>query len=328
MSYRTLDLPVPWSDTFDVLDSSKIQSLMDCPRGFFISYILGLKSEIPNVHLLFGSAMHEGLERMAIALRDRGQYDVDSVTDSIDGFLDTWQAGLPPQTGFLTLDPGSKAKNPGRAEQVLADYARFWKGDNFEVLFTEVAGTAPISPTRLLHFKMDTIFRDKQGVWSLEHKTTGRLSKQWEEQWRIKFQIACYTHALYCWFADEAMGVKINGIVLRTNDWEFLRIPIQLTPEQLQAWVWEANHWVDYLDWNMAELAKCKSTHPVLSAFPRNSESCSKFGCRYPEICGYNCNPLGLIENGPPAGYKIEHWDPRDREKTAKKVVHLTIPNP
>jgi CRISPR/Cas system-associated exonuclease Cas4 (RecB family) len=55
-------------ETWQVLDATKLQTYMRCPRKFFFNYVLGWKSEIPSNHLVFGSAWHMAME----VLLDKG----------------------------------------------------------------------------------------------------------------------------------------------------------------------------------------------------------------------------------------------------------------
>ena len=94
----------------------------------------------------------------------------------------------------------------------------------------------------------------------------------------------------------------------------------------MQAWFWNVNHWFDMIQWEFERLGQCKESDPVMMCFPMNTENCTKyFGCAYHEMCRRWANPLQHIEE-PPWGMKIEHWNPADEEKSAKKVFHLAKP--
>lgn len=310
---KELDLPVQYHSTFEIYDSSKIQAFMDCPRKFFFRYIMGWESEEPNIHLVFGSAWHEAMEHLL-----QNGYDNDNVLLAYGKFLDTYKEEYPVELGQ------SDSKTPENALQALGEYAGLWKGkDKFKVLHTEVAGTVPIDEDQVIYWKTDSIIEDKDGYWSLEHKTTGRKTGAWLSKWPSKIQTGTYTHVLNVMFGmDRVQGVKINGAILRKSTNEFLRIPVRLSNKQMQQWMWEVRHWLAQIEWNFIELSKCKKEDDVLTAFPRNGESCSKFGCPHPELCNLMTNPLQRQEN-PPLGYKKSFWNPAEREKKVKKVAHL-----
>lgn len=317
--FSELSLPVPYHDTFDVLDSSKIQAFQDCPRGFFLRYILGLEPTEPNIHLVFGSAWHEAMEY----LLNNGLSN-ESVLEAFQLFQEVYYEAYPRDL----IDLGHGPKTPENALEALVQYAEKFKHEVIETLYTEVAGTVPIDQDRVIHFKLDSVIRDEEGfIWSMEHKTTGRKSQAWMDKWSLKTQVGTYSHALFMLYGlNEVRGVKINGAVLRKKSNEFIRIPVRKSKKMMQAWLWETKYWLDQIAWNMIELSKSSPSEDVLMAFPRNTESCCKFGCRYPGICPVMENPLQLQDDNGEIdliGYRKNFWDPRDREEEAKVVAHL-----
>jgi hypothetical protein len=322
MDYKNLDLPVPYHPTFDVIDSTKIKTFLTSPRRYFYEYILGLRSEEPNVHLIFGSAWHKAME---VFSNNVGRYLDDEVMEqACDAFTERYREDYPdPLTDF---DNGNKTL--ANAVSALVQYAATWKRDDFEVLWTEIAGTVPVSPERVLHFKMDTVFRDKEGdVWSLEHKTASRRMQTWETAWGTSPQVWTYTHALRAWLGKEAKGVKINGAIIRDKSCDFVRIPVRKSNDMMQVGLEFMNHVLDQIDWNMLRLAEDKADARTMYSFPCNADNChGKFGmaCPFHDFCNLEPNPIRRFhERGCPSGMRIEHWDPRRGEETAKKVIHL-----
>lgn len=317
MEVKKLNLPNPvkYHPTHDVNDSSKIQAFQDCPRGFFFRYVMGLKKDEPNVHLTFGSAWHEAMEH--IMWNGLGK---DSLMDAYTKFEEIYMEDFPDAMAH------DRKKNPENALRALATYAKTYRGyDTFDVLFTEIAGTVPVRQDRVIHTKVDTIIEDNDGIWSLEHKTTGRNSKSFRTKWNIKIQVGTYTHLVHALasahFPNKTIqGVKINGAVIRTNDEEFLRIPVRKSSNNLQQFLWEVNHWIDQIEWNFKQLAECSREDDVMTCFPKNAESCSKFGCKYPGMCEAWDNPLKHL-NQPPPGYTVEFWDPRKRNEEEASYV-------
>jgi len=186
--------------------------------------------------------------------------------------------------------------------------------DEFEVLYTEIAGTVPLTEDRKLHFRQDAICKGKHtyGYFSLEHKTTGSsISRSWTQQWPLKTQVGCYTHVLYCLFpSEEVYGVRINGAGFLKTKFSFERIPIAKTKNSMQVWLWNTLFWLDQIQWNMELLNECKESDEVMMAFPMNTESCSKyFGCPYHDFCLAWHNPLKNCDEVP-MGMKQEYWDP------------------
>ncbi|MBW8034171.1 MAG: PD-(D/E)XK nuclease family protein [Planctomycetes bacterium] len=298
--------------TFGVVDASKLKKLMSCPRDFFYTHVLGWQMEGFNINFAFGSAWHSGQE----VIQSKGS-TAEVVQEAYEAFILKLQqdTGLP----LENLTQIHVSKNPETALKGLAEYAAIWKDDPKETMYVEIAGTAPISDDRIFHVKLDTIKRRKNTgkIFSLEHKTTTRFSDSWQEKWQYDFQVGAYDHFLKCLFEpSEVEGVVINGAVFNKNKRQFPRFPIIITPEMWEMWIYEANHWWNYLEMNMRHLYETSPSDRVMVAFPRNSESCSKFGCNHPQLCTMKANPLQRMDT-PPFGYCKKFWDPREREKGA-----------
>lgn len=300
------------------LDSSKIQMLMDCPRGFFFQHILGWEQREPNVHLVFGSAWHEAMRHVL----EHGT-DKKSIRGGYQIFKEIFEKDF-------SNDPFTEehySKNPGNALQGLADYAATFPVDPSNTIYTEIAGAAPIREDRQIHFKMDAIRKHPEShqeagkYYALEHKTTSRKTQSWQEKWNYKFQVGTYLHALNAWLGDRDKldGLTIGGSIFRKNDTEHLRIPIRKDGEQMLEWLWTANYWWDYYEEQMRKLTReVTPDDPFMVAFPRNTESCGKFGCKFPGICPGRSNPCRQVN--PPPGYDVEYWDPT-RESSEKGVT-------
>ena len=292
--------------TWDIYDSSKIQEFQTCPRKYFFRYILGWDSEYPNNHLIFGSAIHLAMEHLLL-----NHYSDDSISEAFDLFLNYYRATFNEETDEL-FNP----KIPSKVLPLLVEYCETYKRDfdEFDVLYTEVAGTVPLTDDRVMHLRQDAICKKKNGqIFSLEHKTLGRTpSRQWTEQWDLKTQIGTYTHVLYCLFPQEdVFGVVINALgILKTKN-SFLRHPIRKTEEMMGVWLWNTLYWLDLIHWNTSLLMNdCSEEDAVLTAFPMNTESCTKyFGCPYKDFCSTWVNPLRHCDE-PPIGFKEVWWNP------------------
>lgn len=315
MQIKDLDLPVPYHPTFDIHDPSKVQSFTDCPRGYFFSYVLGWRRDESNIHLVFGSAWHEAMEHLYNNGLNMKEVDI-----AFQKFLEIYREGFPNDI----TDKERAPKNPEHVLKGLVKYVTEYRSydKDIEVLYTEVAGTVPIREDRLIHTKTDVVLRDVDGIWSHEHKTTGRNSEPWRNKWELILQVGTYAHLLNASFPNEHVeGVKINGAVFtKSRGVEFMRIPVRKTPLDMQQYLWEINHWMDQIEWNFIELSKCSPDDDVMTAFPKNAQSCSKFGCKYPGLCSAWQNPLKRCSQ-PPPGYKVEWWDPRRENEEKSNFV-------
>jgi hypothetical protein len=306
--------------TWTILDATKIQQAMTCPRQYFYRYILGWTPDIPNIHLAFGKAWHDAMETMLL----KG-YEVDGIVAATQAFTESFSKSYP--TGNTDL---TSAKSTANIPLALTAYAMHYKADRFPgtslVKYTEIAGTVPINEGRVLHFKLDSLIQDEHGRFgALEHKTASRFDRNWQDQWSLSFQVFTYLHVLYCLYeAEQVSGVTINGTAFTKKDVEFLRIPIRKNIDMLEAWMYEANHWVDLIEDYTQQLQEENGpSNRIMSTFPKNTTACSKyFGCPFIGMCASWANPLAHCHNGPPPGFKEEWWDPSDTSE-AKKVFEL-----
>jgi len=311
-----LDLPVPAplvsSPTWEIVDSTKLSTLRECPRKYFYEYVLGWRSETPNLHFIFGSAWHAAMEHYYQNL------PVTSIVinEAFERFLSVYR-----EVYSEFYDAANAPKNPETALLCLMAYANYYPVENFEVLYTEVAGSVPVDEATLLHFKIDTIVRGPEGIYSLEHKTTGFESNTWQKQWLLSPQMSAYAHALYCHYGDEVYGVKVNGAIFRKSKGPgFIRVPVRKTAEQLSVWLYTTQYYLRMLKWYHDQLASASDDDEVLCAFPMNEHSCTGFGvCFYHSYCNAWPNPLRRCAS-PPMGMVTEHWNPRAAQDTANYV--------
>ena len=295
---------IPRDKTWDIQDASKTQCYLECPRKYFYNYVLGWQSDSPNNHLVFGSAWHEAMEHLLL-----NGYDQNSILGAYDLFLEYYRNVFPESTDELF-----GAKTPERALHALIEYAQKYHNDlgDFDVLYTEVAGSVPLTEDRVLHFRQDAICKGSQGYFSLEHKTAGSsISRAWMQQWPLSIQVGTYTHVLYCLYPEsEVYGVRINGVGFLKTKFSMERVPVKKTRESMQSWMWNTLYWLDSIQWDFQRLEMCKESDPLMMAFPMNPTNCSKyFGCPYHDFCTAWANPLQHLDEVP-MGMKVEYWNP------------------
>lgn len=321
--------------TWNILDSTKLQDYMTCPRMYFYRYILGWRPDYPQIDLVFGSAWHKA---MAVLL-EQG-YSNEVLNLAISAFEEEYRKTFPNAYDDEIYAP----KMPSNAIRGLLQYIITYNQDKFEVLAVEVAGTVAISDTQSLHYRIDGIVRDLDGkVYILEHKTGSNPGAQWQNQWALKVQIGTYAHVLYCTYpSGEIAGVHVNGFfphnppMLKLNremragakDNEFLRMKIWMPPSRMRVWLHTVNHYAERLALDtevIKEIPEVLEQAPMLKEFVMNTESCSKYrGCPYRDFCATWSNPLHHCDT-PPIGFITEFWDPRDSEKEAKTINNIPL---
>ena len=321
-----MDIP----ETANILDSSKIQTYMRCPRRFLFQYILGWQPEAPSVDLVFGSAWHEGMEALIA-----GNYTPDAVIKATNAFTEYYQSHFGPE-----WEDVNRPKNLSNGLRGLILYADHYRREDqdLELLYSEVAGSVLFGEDPL-YFKMDSVVKcPKRGIIAFERKTAGRLDSRWANQWRLKFQVSLYTYALYCLYGDEHLyGLILDGFsphdpprlkkdgtpYANSRDCEFLRIPARRSPETLDAWVIQCSLLLSEIHQDLDLLSTASPDDQHLYCFEQRTESCGDFrGCPFLDFCSTGKNPLRWAE--PPSGMIINHWDPRDITKNSKETVSLT----
>ena len=308
------DYPIPEHPTWFKVDSTKLQSTMDCWRMYMYEYIFGWRSSRPNNHLVFGDAWHAAMEHLLI----HGYSDLE-VIRAYDKFLKKYRLEFSEDT-----DSEFAPKTPHNALNALSKYVEHYKSDmeKYKVLYTETSGVVSLAEDIQMYFKIDSILEDNDKmIFSLEHKTGSMLSDKWKERFSLSTQVGTYTHVMYCMYPPERVkGVKINGAFFyKSKPPAFERVPVWKTKNQMQVWLYNTMWWIDELKHNMELLKEQTEDQQVLECFPMNTESCTKyFGCPYLDFCTAWPNPLQHYGE-PPLGFKEDFWDP-ERETTHKFV--------
>ncbi len=220
-------------------------------------------------------------------------------------------------------------KDPGNALKALVQYGDAqWRQDKkqMKVLFTEVGGVVPISNEHSVYFKIDVICESEDGIFCIDHKTTGSDRKSWYAQFDLSMQFGTYIHALFCVFDEsrhnDIFGLIVNGAILRKKGNLLPRIHVSKTPEQLSQYLWNTTHLMDQLQWNYNRLAEATPDTDVLQAFPLNECSCSNWGrlCEFHPFCTSWVNPLKRCREVQP-GFIRKFWDPREQNENANYLV-------
>jgi hypothetical protein len=301
--------------SWDIKDASKLQTYLECPRSYFYQYILGWRLEAPNIHLEFGKAWHLAMEHLLLE-----GYSIGSIAQAYILFQEHYRKFFPE-----VMDLSNSPKDPANAMRALVQYAQTYEKDNFKTMYTEIAGTVPLTDKHILHFRMDSILQREDGLYqSLEHKTGSQLSRQWTDQWSLSMQTGVYNHVLCCLFPPEQVyGVEINGVFFQKGENKFQRVPARRTPAMMEAWYWETIDLMNTIQDEHNRLNECKEGDSVLKAFPRNPTNCTKyFGCPYHDFCMAWSNPLQRIDEVP-YGFITRYWNPADEESTAKQIFRL-----
>lgn len=309
--------PIKFRESFNDLDSSKLQTFIECPRLYFYEHLLGWKTKAPSNHLIFGSAVHEAMEHLYI-----NGFGANEISTAYDKFITYYRQTFPESTDELFTP-----KTPDRFILMLIEYVQHYADDfrKYAVVYTEVTGKVNVTEDVTMIFKIDAILRDlTTGHYkTLEHKTLqGYFSAMWDAGWQLGIQAGTYTHALYSLYApDEVDGVLINGLGFKKTKaplFDFHRVPIYKTPYQMQIWLNTVTYWIERLQDDFAKLQQTTASDSAMKAFGLNPKSCTNWGrvCAYHDFCTCWPNPLQRCHTIP-MGFKEEFWMPLEVEHSS-----------
>lgn len=305
--------------THSILDSSKLQTYMDCRRKFFFAYVLGWRGTKRDVNLIFGEAWHRAMEAILLGL---------SVEEAYALFFSYYREnmGLGPYDDF-------SPKIPSKALLALEGYQKRWN-DSWKVKHTEVRGIVPIMmrPWRIdLTLRIDAVVEEDDQIIIIDHKTSTRKSVVWEAQFGLSVQANLYLHAAIShWGFDKVSRMIINGAFFykRKNDpYDFYRVSLRRSPRNLEQWLMTVRSYIVSLVKDMNNLTKCSATDSSMmvlnpdniyvEVFRQNPKSCTLYNrvCEYHDLCKAWSNPLTICAQGEiPSGLKVERWDPKIRD--------------
>lgn len=305
----------------DIHDSTKTQAFMDCPRKYFLEFILGLRPQRSSVHLDFGSAFHAALDVMS---HNWGKDKEMLLAVCQHVFMEEYRKGQPPE-----FDEENAPKSPEFAAKGLAAYYDNYNNSDMreEVLYTEVAGVVPLDKGMDLWFKLDRAYIDPvtEKVKVRDYKTGSRLSSSWISQWDLSFQIGAYSyagHALVGADPSKFGGFEVRGIFFyksesaqrRYRQIEFQDVPAYRSLDELEHWLHRARLIYQQIEDNKEALKKEDPNAPYMNTFQMHPTNCTKYGlCPFHSICKSGVNPYREfgIKGSTPLGFRRDYWDPR-----------------
>jgi len=314
--------PIAEHPTWAIRDSSKLDVYLECPRKYFFEHILGWRIDKPAHDLYFGESWHKAREHQLI-------HGYGDVKGAYLAFIKHYRKEFDQETDELY-----QPKDPMAVGEALLKFANERGSDlvENELIQTETSGSVPVDEDRILYYRMDSVLRRKEDgkVFSWDHKSAKKFSRQWSEKFYLSIQNGTYTHCLYCMYPiEDVIGVEFCGTCFEFlkrgsanrgpgYHINFQRVPAFKSPDQMNVWLWNVNQYLDDIDRDENRLSHCKEGDQVLMAFQQNPTSCTNYwGCVYHDYCMSWSNPLQRCDQ-PPLGFKIEFWDPSTMETTNK----------
>ena len=245
----TLDVLQP-NETWDIIDSSKLSTFMECPRKYFFNHVLGWRSSFPNNHLVFGSAWHLAMEHLM-----RNKYSDQALEEAKQLFMYSYRQELPAE-----FDADYRPKDPANALATIDDYhEKYYKLDTtqYDILHTEVGGTVLIGDNMPITFRLDAILYDKnrEVFIDLDHKTSQRKMSNWKELFSMSPQMILYLHVMNCLYGGET---KLPPEIMIRHSFFYKSKPTELevseiskSEEQMEGLISSLQVWYESVKTNM-----------------------------------------------------------------------------
>lgn len=265
-------------------DSTSLGALKLCPRLYQYSILQGFEPRETNVHLTFGLAFHAALETYDKA-KARGTEHSEAMRSAVRRALkDTWNEKL--RRPWLSDD---KNKNRGTLLRTVVWYLDHFESDPLETLvlasgqpavelsFRIPTGIAASTGEELvLCGHLDKIARMGERNYILDRKTTKwSLGDRYFQQFSPHNQFTLYTLAGGVAYQIPLDGLICDAAQVGVTFSRFERKMIPRTPEQLDEWLVDFEHWT-----------KVAEGYAKEGYWPMNDKSCDHFGgCAFREIC-------------------------------------------
>jgi hypothetical protein len=284
------------------IDNSSMEVFNTCPRAAFYSKIVGrTKKESPA--LVYGSAIHEGLEYYYKNGRSKDSWEADMLTAALGVFedkaqdfhLDEWRTAdmlchalqkyvrkyAKEEVKPLQLDTGPAVEI--RFSQPLG-VVEFGSRVPVELLDNADEHTDDVAKVDNVHVywigKIDVIVEDSGGLFVMDHKTTQRVGNEFWNDFYLSNQMLGYAWATQKFLGEPVKGLILNAIIGRRptktgTSLDFQRQKYWYTQEQISNWEINALALVsDFLG----------DVHR--DYFPMKTAWCTKFGkCQYHDVC-------------------------------------------
>ena len=324
--------------SYELFDNTRVSDFKRCARYFYFRHRRHwVRSGPPSLPLGFGSAWHEAQDALWRGVNaGKGRKEV--LEEAHHAFNAKWiESGLPADVD-IALAKELSPRTPMVASEML--YAYYDKRERqikeWELVEVERPFAVPLRADRPNLFyigRMDKIVRPSASrMRTIEHKTTtaSKLSHDKEpkirgiylESYSPNSQVDGYLFALTMLYGDLAthFDVWVDAALVNAKGEDFQWVPVERQRDQINAWLWEVNDWIDAIRREDGLLAQATPSDPYLAAFRKDTSRCFDFNtqCPYLDLCKARPNPLTWHE--PPPGYESYEWNPLDHIGTPEEL--------
>ena len=331
-----------------LFDNTRLSDYRSCPRFYFCRHKMDLVPDKISMPLVFGLGWHEGLDEIWKSIAFDNITDISDLTQkAITAFMKVWESSDLPSIKEMTrfgidddLQKHIGFRNPTVAIEMFAAYVskRIKFIRSVEVQAIEEPFLVPLDPKNPNLFyigRRDKRVRDGEGIRVIEHKTSSEYAKSggfrstFTDSFSPNSQVDGYCGAGVIEFGPDVFkGVYVDAALVHKDFHDIFKfIPVDRSPDHLESWLWEVHNWIERINQDEDNLKKEITSfeergakdkrNTFLRAFPKNTQSCRKYGaaCPYLGLCKSWANPLHLytqFEEGCPPGYKTSPWKPEE----------------
>lgn len=285
ISLKEAEVPAPvdiirTSPADMVFSPSALASYLECPRKFYIKYILKAGATEKALPLFFGSVFHEAV---ATFYRTRNEDHEKAVAETLRVFTELW--------GEV---PGDKQRNLGSGQQLLRKYCENYKKDmQFDPVLVEVQQTVDLSSVlnypATLAGRLDRVQVHKDIVFFVDTKTSKNSATDFYfRQFENGFELSCYQYICTQLFG-HCDYAQIDAV--KTDGTDFTRRVVTRKESQMKEFLNTLCEILDIIHREVRAVGN-KPDHIPASKFHMNQTACVM--CPYLSFCAGNCNIDGL----------------------------------
>lgn len=266
-----------------------------CPRKWAIKYILGFKEKALSRALIYGSAIHEGMEVF---------YQTYNKKSMIDRTLEYLH-----QHSSNYINPSDYTKDLLKVEDSLEYwYDKYGQFDleKYELLGNETKIPLTLENGLIFNLRPDRIMRERSTgfVYVFDTKTSGvsipftvrRIANSDQPQGYLAGVKPLYPTEFRGWITDiiiATRGLKYDA---------FRPVPLEYDEYALKLWEYSLMSQIEDLTGRYMLL---KDGGSIEFLFPYRKSACSVYACPYQDICNKN---LSLESNPEDYGFDKDEW--------------------
>lgn len=307
-------------------DNTALSNFKRCARYSYFRDVKHWVPDMPSAPLAFGSSWGRTLDVVFEMLCGPARLPMADIFDqAMLAFEHEWtDLGMPSSDSIDgEMEKELSPRTPKVAAEMLTAYLEERQAFFDQVpklVGCEVPFIIPLDDEGKYHYcgLLDKLLRHRGKVLCIDHKSTGQYKKEgyfkstFMDSFSPNSQVDGYLFALHKLFPGERPAVWIDAALVHKTVQGFSFIPIEKQFSHLEAWRWEALHYIKEIEQQKVLLADVASTDAIMKAFPKNTNSCFAYNtaCPYMDLCRAWPNPKGFDL---PPGFKIEEWKPLER---------------